>query len=164
MANMRDYVTPGQTVEFVKCCLGVGNKDSYSSHAQKVVESYGNGHSMIVFTDGTRCADPTDFKVVSGPGGPVLLEESKSTKQENTSMSAASNLRDAKLTADERYARYNNLKNPDGMLTDDGIALLNRYLWDKNETDIIAAAREAQKTVAQNNADDVAATAPTTEA
>lgn len=65
--------------------------------------------------------------------------------KENINMSSTTNLINAKLSADERYARQNGLKNPDGTVTSDGVRVLSQFLWDANEKAIVKALKEADK-------------------
>ncbi len=65
--------------------------------------------------------------------------------KEETHMSSATNLVNAKLSADERYARQNSLKNADGTITRYGLEVLNQFLWDANEKAIVKALKDADK-------------------
>lgn len=71
----------------------------------------------------------------------------EATNKETPKMSSATNLVTSKLSAEERYARANYLKNADGTVTTDGQRVLVQYLWDANEKALIKALKEADKAI-----------------
>lgn len=71
-------------------------------------------------------------------------------------MSSTTNLVNAKLSPDERYARQNGLKNADGTVTSAGKEALAQYLWDAEEKNVVKALKAADKALRAAKAADAA--------
>lgn len=128
------------------------------------------------FKEGGCCTYPIEhFRVIQGPNKPpapfndsfevevegtiekdIMTTLAKHIKElRSVPMSAAKNLITSKLTADERYLRKNGLKNADGTPTGDGINVMDQFLFDRYEGDLVAALRAADKAIrAAQKADD----------
>lgn len=119
--------------------------DRYDGTFQTIGEIDGEGHTKLAGCGGWYFS-PSWLTLFHGATvGPGTIH--KLTGEETTSMSTLSN---AKLSADERLARYQGFVNSDGSLASAGRDLVAEFIWQERGTEILYAFRAAAKTVAND--------------